>query len=107
MHVLRLVCRERSIQRVSVWIVIPEEDAHTFEAELRREVPCGHIMYGRNLRAVAGRLDQDDVFFQEEGDAAMLVVHLTWSVETDPKWPGVTEYRTLADSLEWWPREAF
>jgi hypothetical protein len=82
------------------WIAIPEEDAHKFEAELRREVPRGHILYGRTLRAIARRLDQDDVLFQEGGDAAMLVVHLTWSVETDPKWPWVTEYGTLADFLE-------
>jgi hypothetical protein len=56
------------------------------EDELRREMPVGHALYGREVRAVARRDDCDDVAF-EVAAAGLCVVHLTWQRETDPRWP--------------------
>src|SRR6266446_991775 len=53
--------------------------AQSLHAELQREIPPGHLLYGRAVEAVAYRQDQDDVLFrhQDESDR-FTVVHLTW-----------------------------
>lgn len=67
------------------------------EAELARELLPGHRLHGRQgLRALARRADREDVLFANETLAA--VVHLTWSKETDPRWPSADIY----PSLELW-----
>ena len=35
----------------------------------------------------------------------VFLVHLTWSVESDPKWPWTEVYERLDDFLKRWPRE--
>jgi hypothetical protein len=32
-------------------------------------------------------------------------VHLTWTVETDPRWPSTVEYKDMSDFAERWPHE--
>jgi hypothetical protein len=49
-------------------------------------MPAGHALKSVKVRAVARRLDRDDVAF-ELVDGRRCVVHLTWNVETDPRWP--------------------
>lgn len=65
--------------------------------ELTREVPEGHVLFGRALRAVARRIDCDDVLFV--GDGVVAVVHLTWkrSREIDPRWPTTEVFASLDD----------
>src|ERR1700730_15544120 len=59
-----------------------------FSAELKREVPAGHVLHGLKVRAVAFRIDQDEVLFElEGGNTPLAVVHKTWNVEVDPYWP--------------------
>src|SRR5438552_765492 len=53
------------------------DDGRGLETELVREVVRGHPLFGKTVRAVARRADQDDVLFV--GDAIVAVVHLTWS----------------------------
>lgn len=69
-------------------------DGEPLARELAREMPPGHVLHGRRLRAVARRVDDDDVAFEVEG-AGLCVVHLTWRVETDPGWP----WTTFVDAL--------
>lgn len=53
--------------------------------ELKSEVPPKHALYGLKARAVATRIDRDDVVFEIEGGRVPLaVVHMTWRKETDP-----------------------
>jgi hypothetical protein len=53
--------------------------AQSLHAELQRELPRGHLLYGRAVETVAYRQDQDDVLFrhQDEPDR-FTVIHLTW-----------------------------
>jgi hypothetical protein len=84
--------------RVPWWPVSAEQDAATV-AELRREMPTGHILYGRTVQTVGHRQDCDDILFYL-GDSAprFAVVHLTYAQETKPEWPSTM----LFDSLQSW-----
>jgi hypothetical protein len=86
------------------WVEVSGESAAKLEEELRREVPRAHRLFGRDLQAVARRQDRDDVLFRSS-DGGTFCVHLTWSVENDPKWPWTEAYRDLVDFLHRWPRE--
>ena len=81
------------------------ESAAKLEAELHRELPAAHQLHGRQVHAVARREDRDDVLFLSEERGPVFWVHLTWSMESDPKWPWTETYRNLDDFLERWPRE--
>jgi hypothetical protein len=87
------------------WFPVDREGAVALDAELRREMPRYHQLHGRNVRAVARRLDQDDVLYHSEDDNSIFLVHLTWRVERDPAWPWTVRYDSIRDFCERWPRE--
>jgi len=87
--------------RVPWWPVPPEQDAGTV-AELHREMPAGHVLFGRSVLAVGRRQDCDDVlFYLGDTTPQFAVVHLTYARETRPEWPNTT----LFDTLESWIRQ--
>ena len=60
------------IEMLPPWRVIegsPEiqNRADALSAELASEVPPKHVLYGLKVRAVATRIDRDDVLFEVEG----------------------------------------
>jgi hypothetical protein len=56
--------------------------------ELRQELSPQHQLYDVVLKTIARRLDRDDVLFEAtDAPYAYTIVHLTWRMETDPKWP--------------------
>lgn len=65
--------------------------------ELHREMPVGHILYGLSVNVVAFcAADHNEfLFVTDEPSKPIAHVHLTWSIESDPKWPHTTIYRTL------------
>ena len=75
------------------WRIIEEphgvqDRSERLSARLQSEVPEKHVLYGLKVRAVATRVDQDDVLFEiEGGHMPLAVVHMTWRKETDPHWP--------------------
>ncbi|WP_287970274.1 hypothetical protein [Microcystis sp. LE19-195.1E] len=75
-------------------------------SELRRELPAGHQLFGQEVQAIARRDDRDDVLFRSrEESGPVFWVHLTWCVESDPKWPWSEVYESLEDFLDRWPLE--
>jgi hypothetical protein len=81
------------------WHPVTGSDRERLEAELRRELCPGHILYGLPVLAVGRRYDQDNgLYIVATQPPSLAVVHLTYSVETDPAWPGCTRY----DSIEEW-----
>jgi hypothetical protein len=63
-----------------------EKRAELFSAELSSELFSKHALYGLIARAVAARIDRDDVLFEiEGGDMPLAVVHLTWRKESAPR----------------------
>jgi hypothetical protein len=84
------------IDLLEPWQQVTAEQAWRFESEVRRELSSGHILSGKALRAVARRQDCDDVLFEIDGGGCA-VVHLSWSSETNSKWPTTETYASLAD----------
>jgi hypothetical protein len=81
------------------WRPLPFPDGRpdrvaSIEAELEREVPPGHVLYGLRCRAVAYNTDDSDdfVFVTDRADVQVAYVHLTWRPEHDPKWPYTVAY---------------
>lgn len=71
-------------------------------AELKREVSAQHPLHGLDAKALAVRIDRDDVLFWIERDSDPLaVVHLSWKHEPDARWPSTT----LFSSWERWVQE--
>lgn len=87
------------IELLEPWCAI--DDRSGVEQELARELPAGHVLAGKTVRAVARRDDRDDVLFEVAG-MEYAVVHLTWrrQRETDPRWPSTELYATLEDWRE-------
>ena len=74
------------------------EDASALERELCMELSAGHPLHGHSCRALARRLDCDDVLF-EVGSKQLGVVHLTWRgrAEIDPTFPATSFYECFED----------
>jgi hypothetical protein len=65
---------------------LSEGEAAQLAQELLRELVEGHPLHGRPARAIARRIDKDDVAFEIER-SGLCVVHLTWAVTGDARWP--------------------
>ena len=62
-----------------------------------REVPPGHVLEGIDARAIAQRIDGDDVAFELlDGTSRVAVVHLTYSKNIDWRWPITQLFKDLA-----------
>jgi hypothetical protein len=95
----------RTVSSAPRWLepwVATGDTAPALARELAAEVGPGHPLFGASVAALARRLDRDDVLFAVAGDARHAVVHLTWGgrLESDPAWPAVTFYASLADWVE-------
>lgn len=78
------------IQLTLPWRSLSESRAEALSLGLTRELSPGHELYGIVARAIAARIDQDDVLFELRGHEKLLaVVHLTWSQrsEQNSKYP--------------------
>ena len=79
-----------------------EKRAELLSAELSSEVFPKRALYGLRARAVAARIDRDDVLFEiEGGEMPLAVVHLSWRKEPDPRWPATRFFA----SWELWARD--
>ena len=81
--------------------------AGTIVDELRREMPPNHRLSKCSLCAIGYcSEDSNEILFATDDDCAPLaVVHLTWSVETDPNCPHTVIYHTLGDWISQMKRE--
>jgi hypothetical protein len=68
------------VQLKDPWRALSPEREEIMELQLQHELAPGHVLYGRRLRAVAERIDRDDVLFELIAPQNQLArVHLTWS----------------------------
>ena len=71
--------------------------------QLEKEISRGHILYGRDVKTIARRQDNDDVLFAVfDSDFKYARVHLTWSQsrQTDKDYPTTTTYKDWSDVYE-------
>src|SRR5438552_13066186 len=74
------------------WYYPEPAAAQSLHAELQRELPPGHLLFGRAVETVAFRQDQDDVLFRHlDLSDRFTVIHLTWirKREIDARHPSV------------------
>ena len=94
-----------NIEMLTPWQIIEdsaENRPQRLSDRLKSEAPPKHVLYGLKARAVATRIDTDDVLFEiESGQMPLAVVHMTWRKETDPHWPGTK----LFQSWDQWVRD--
>lgn len=64
-------------------------------AAIREELAPGHILLGRHFTVIARREDQDDVLLLlDDGEVAEM--HMTWTKQVTPDFPGAMLYLDLA-----------
>ncbi len=77
----------------ATWYYTDAAESENQHAELQRELPPGHLLYGVPVRTIAWREPMnDDVLFQHLNDPTRFtVVHLTWRgrTEVDKRFPTV------------------
>jgi hypothetical protein len=80
------------------WELLPESQAATFRRGLARELPLGHALASVAFEVIATGLSHpDDLLLRIDATRQRYaVVHRTWRVEADPRWPHTVFY----DSLE-------
>lgn len=90
------------IQWLEPWVPIEADQRQYFEVELKREALPGHALYGVEVKAIARRVDCDDVFFALLAHSpALAVVHLTYAtLEVSAQWPHTRLFDTLEDWIE-------
>jgi hypothetical protein len=88
-------------------VVLGTPDGEGLRAELDRELPFGHILYGARVHSVAVRQHLKETIWWVPDDATWALVHLTWKVETDPRWPmavRLNSWREVVAELADWGR---
>ena len=78
---------------------MPVEDGASLLKELKREMPWGHQLRGKDLTVFA-RADYHDDIALVLPDGSIAEVHLTWNKERDPAWPYVSGPMSFADWLK-------
>lgn len=97
MAVERLTIRWRA-----PWHAASPDFAEKAQAELAREMPAGHLLFGRRATAVGVRDDCDDVlFYLGESAPQFAVVHLTYQKERKPEWPPTELFESIDDWVNW------
>lgn len=72
--------------------------SNEIDKTLKSNLPAGHVLFGEEVRSVARRKDNDDVLFYLPGnDVQFAIVHLTYSKETDPKFPHTVLLSTIEE----------
>jgi hypothetical protein len=82
------------------WLHPWQACAGGLEAELRREVGPGHVLYGLRAVSIARRVDDDEILFHvPRCHLPFAVVHLSGTRRTDADsiWPETVLYRSLDD----------
>lgn len=71
--------------------------------QLHREINKKHILYGKSVKTIARRQDNDDVLFEvDNAEFKYAMVHLTWAQKMldDPKYPRTETYKDWHEVYE-------
>ena len=84
------------------WIALDNEGNSQLNDEIASEAVPGHPLYGEPFRSVARGIGSDDVIVELSPKiaGAWAIVHPTYQVETDPRWPSIDRYDTWEQMVE-------
>ena len=80
-----------------LWQALTHEHAAAANRELVRELCPGHVLLGRNCRAIAKCIAADDFLYTIDDLGQVAQVHLTYQVERRPNWPSAKIFDSLSD----------
>lgn len=86
------------------WFSSSREESANLHRELLRELPSGHLLYGKAVKVVAHRKGSDDILCRHEDNGKRFtVIHLTWSgrEEWDENHPYVERDGGFDDFLDY------
>ena len=69
------------------WMSVEPGRANEYRAEVRRECPAGHPLHGVDVEPLTIRVLLKELVGWVPDRRVWAWVHLTWTVETDPRWP--------------------
>ena len=82
------------------WRALSEPEKPRLEIELSYELALGHVLFGRRARALAVRVDCDDVLFELLAPPGLAVVHLSYAERPDrPPWPTTELFADAPDFI--------
>lgn len=87
------------------WTMLEPTEADEYRTELQRECPAGHALHGVDVEPLAVRRLRKELVVWAPQRRVWVWVHLTWAVETDPRWP-TTQHFDSWDGLVAALREA-
>jgi hypothetical protein len=82
--------------------VMNSEVACTVLGELHREIGAGHPLFGVECQPIAFNAEgeKEFLFLTNRPDKPLAMVHFTWHTESDPYYPSVMSFSSIADFLE-------
>lgn len=80
--------------------IMNAEVADTVLGELQREICEGHSLYGLECRPIAHASEKEFLFLTPIPGRPLVLVHFTWHKESDPYYPSLLPYKSLADFME-------
>ena len=71
--------------------------------ELHREMCPTHPLVGVQCRPIAydSKIKKDFLFETDRPDMPLALVHFTWAIESDPRWPWITAFANIEKFLAW------
>ena len=77
--------------------------AKTVLDELHREICKDHPLYEVECIPLAydSRIKKDFLFATDQLDMPFVLVHFTWTVESNPNWPFVIPFQSIEEFFEW------
>jgi hypothetical protein len=71
--------------------------------ELHREICPTHPLFGVKCRPLAfdARIKKAFLFETDRPKLPLAVVHFTWTVESDPRWPWTTSFANIEEFFAW------
>lgn len=80
-------------------IVMNMAERSEFEDEVAREVRPGHPLHGHHVHVVVFRRHKKEIVCWLPSAQEWACVHLTWTVESNPRWPSTVIVNDWADVL--------
>lgn len=71
--------------------------------ELQREICPTHPLFGVECRPLAydAKIKKDFLFETNHVEMPLVVVHFTWAVESDPRWPWTIHFGNIDEFFDW------
>lgn len=106
----------KSIQWPSPWQAIADERASlefgmkwnnevrpSIINELHREICSSHPLFGVQCRPIAfdAKVKKEFLFETDIVDMPLVLVHFTWMIEKDPRWPIIIPFQSINEFITW------